>query len=168
MNLEIENLEQFYAQSSTFNENLEKQTFVYLYTAKLNKHFLEGTFTEGLELIKPIETKLGQYHQYIDIHRVLVFYYKIASLYFGSGDNEQAIEYLNKIINLKVGHLRSDIQCFARLLHLIAHYELDNLQLVEHLIKSVYRFLSKMESLDAVLTQIFEFLKNLFHLIRMM
>ena len=160
MNLEIENLEQFYAQSSTFNENLEKQTFVYLYTAKLNKHFLEGTFTEGLELIKPIETKLGQYHQYIDIHRVLVFYYKIASLYFGSGDNEQAIEYLNKIINLKVGHLRSDIQCFARLLHLIAHYELDNLQLVEHLIKSVYRFLSKMESLDAVLTQIFEFLKK--------
>ncbi|MBP7304659.1 MAG: hypothetical protein KA987_01010, partial [Saprospiraceae bacterium] len=72
----------------------------------------------------------------------------------------QAIEYLNKIINLKVGHLRSDIQCFARLLHLIAHYELDNLQLVEHLIKSVYRFLSKMESLDAVLTQIFEFLKK--------
>jgi tetratricopeptide (TPR) repeat protein len=160
MSLEIDNLEQFYAQSSTFNENLEKQTFVYLYTAKLNKHFLEGTFTEGLELIKPIETKLGQYHQYIDIHRVLVFYYKIASLYFGSGDNEQAIEYLNKIINLKVGHLRSDIQCFARLLHLIAHYELDNLQLVEHLIKSVYRFLSKMESLDAVLTQIFEFLKK--------
>jgi UTP:GlnB (protein PII) uridylyltransferase len=43
---------------------------------------------------------------------------------------------------------------------LIAHYELDNLQLVEHLIKSVYRFLSKMESLDAVLTQIFEFLKK--------
>lgn len=160
MSAEIEKLENFYAQTSTYNENLEKQTFVYLYTAKLNQHFLEGTFTEGIELVKTIETKLDQYRQYIDTHRVLVFYYKIASLYFGSGDNDMAIEYLNKIINLKVGHLRSDIQCFARLLHLIAHYELENMQLVEHLIKSVYRFLSKMESLDAVLAEIFLFLKK--------
>ena len=89
-----------------------------------------------------------------------MFYYKIASLYFGSGDNEQAIVYLNKIINLKVGQLRTDIQCFARLLHLIAHYESGNMDLVDYLIKSVYRFLSKMENLDAVLTEIFSFLRR--------
>ncbi|MEP6713576.1 MAG: hypothetical protein ABJA37_14215 [Ferruginibacter sp.] len=160
MSEELEQLEKFYAIAGAFNENLEIQTFVYLYTAKINKHFLEGTFTEGLELVKPIQEKLQEYHQYIDTHRVLVFYYKIASLYFGSGDNEQAIVYLNKIINLKVGQLRTDIQCFARLLHLIAHYELGNMELVEYLIKSVYRFLSKMENLDAVLTEIFTFLRR--------
>ena len=157
---EINKLEEFYKTTSSFNENLEIQTFVYLYTAKLNQHFLEGTFNGGLNLIVPINEKLYLYQQYIDTHRILVFDYKIACLYFGSGDNEKAIEYLNNIINLKVGHLRSDIQCFARLLHLIAHYELENLQLVEHLIKSVYRFLSKMESLDAVLAEIFDFLKK--------
>ena len=160
MSEELHELEKFYAISGAFNENLEIQTFVYLYTAKINKHFLEGTFTDGLQLVKPIEQKLHQYQQYIDTHRVLVFYYKIASLYFGSGDNEQTIVYLNKIINLKVGQLRTDIQCFARLLHLIAHYELGNLDLVEYLIKSVYRFLSKMENLDAVLTEIFIFLRR--------
>jgi tetratricopeptide (TPR) repeat protein len=160
MNFELKQLEKFYTLSAGFSENLEIQTFVYLYTARINKHFLEGTFTEGLELVKPIEEKLKQYQQYIDMHRVLVFYYKIASLYFGSGDNERAIDYLNKIINLKVGQLRTDIQCFARLLHLIAHYELGNMDLVEYLIKSVYRFLSKMENLDAVLTEIFAFLRR--------
>jgi hypothetical protein len=159
MGAELARLEDFYNGSLAFSENLEIQTFVYLYTAKINKHFLEGTFKEGLVLIQPIEEKLKQYRLYIDTHRVMVFYYKMASLYFGSGDNDMAIVYLNKIINLKVGQLRADIQCFARILHLIAHYELDNMSLIEYLIKSVYRFLSKMENLDAVLTAVFSFLK---------
>jgi len=153
-------LEDFYHNYSQMNENLEIQTFVYLYTSRINIHFIEGTFSEGLTLIPVIESKLEEFHRYIDTHRILVFYYKIACLYFGSGDNEQAIGYLNKVINLKVGQLRTDIQCFARLLHLIAHYELQNIRLVEYLIKSVYRFLSKMENLDAVLAEIFEFLKR--------
>ena len=65
---------------------------------------------------------------------MLVFYYKIASLYFGAGDYDTAIDYLNKIINWKVD-LRNDLQCYARLLHLIAHYEMGNFQLLEYLDK---------------------------------
>ena len=157
---ELNKLETFYSEARQVNENLEIQAFIYLYTAKINKHFLEGTFTQGLVLVPEIEQKLKLYQQYIDTHRVLVFYYKIASLYFGSGDNEKAVFYLSKIINLKVGQLRTDIQCFARLLHLIVHYELGNIELLEYLIKSVYRFLSKMNDLDAVLQEIFKFLQK--------
>lgn len=157
---ELKQLEAFYEHAKEFNENLEIQTFVYLYTARINQHFLNGTFSKGISLVPEIEQKLKQYQQYIDMHRILVFYYKIASLYFGSGDNEKAIIYLSKIINLKVGQLRSDIQCFARLLHLIAHYELGNTDILEYLIKSVYRFLSKMNDLDAVLQEIFKFLQK--------
>ena len=61
---------------------------------------------------------------------------------------------------MKVGHLRTDLQCFARLLHLIAHYELGNTEILEHLIKSVYRFLSKMDSLDEVQLEILRFLRK--------
>ncbi len=157
---ELKVFEKFYESAGDFNQNLEIQSFVYLYTAKINLHFLEGTFTEGLKLVPKIDEKLKEYAQYIDTHRVLVFYYKIASMYFGSGNNDEAIVYLNKIIHLKVGQLRTDIQCFARLLHLIAHYELGNMDLVEYLIKSVYRFLAKMENLDAVLTEVFSFLQK--------
>ncbi|MBK8608241.1 MAG: hypothetical protein IPN82_16020 [Chitinophagaceae bacterium] len=42
---------------------------------------------------------LKEYGLYLDTHRVLVFYYKLPVLYFGSGDNEKAIDYLNRIIN---------------------------------------------------------------------
>ncbi len=89
---------------------------------------------------------------------ILVFYYKIACLYFGSGDNEKSIEYLNRIINWKVD-LRTDFNVMPVLLHLIAHYELGNYDILEYLIKSVYRFMSKMENLSVVEKEIFSFLQ---------
>jgi hypothetical protein len=142
-------------------ENNRVQSFVYLNIALINKHFLQGTFEEGLGLVEEISAKLKEYSLYLDRHRILVFHYKIASLYFGSGDPEKAIDHLNKIINWKVD-LRTDLQCYARLLHLIAHYELGNYQLVEYLARSVYRFMAKMEHLSLVEKYILGFLRGSF------
>ena len=145
------------------SDNNNVQTFVYLYIAKLNQHFIKGSFREGLEMVPYIEEKMQEYGMYLDMHRVLVFYYKIASLYFGSGQFEKAIDYLNRIINWKVD-LRNDLQCYARLLHLISHYEIGNYDILEHLIKSVYRFMARLENLSRVEEAIFRFLRNSFHL----
>lgn len=145
------------------NFNNRIQVFVYLYIAKINRHFLEGTFTEGLQIVPEITQQLTEFNIYLDNHRVLVFYYKIASLYFGAGDYDTAITYLNKIINWKVD-LRNDLQCYARLLHLIAHYEIGNFQLLEYLIKSVYRFMAKMQNLSLVEEEMFKFLRKSFYL----
>ncbi len=145
------------------NDNNRIQAFVYLQQGRINQHFLRGTFTEGLELIPYLEEKLDEYHLQLDRHRILIFYYKIACLYFGSGDNERAIDYLQKIINWKVD-LRTDLQCYARLLHLIAHYEMGNTDILEYLMKSVYRFMAKMGSLSVVEEEMFRFLKKSFGL----
>lgn len=139
------------------------QCFVYITIATFNKHFLEGSFSEGLQLIPEIEIKIKEYEIYLDRHRILVFYYKIACLYFGAADFENAIDYLNKIINWKVD-LRTDLQCYSRLLHLIAHYELGNEQILDSLIKSVYRFMAKMENLSVVEEEIFKFIRRSFAL----
>jgi hypothetical protein len=143
------------------NENTRVLAFQYLYTARLNLCFLEGNFTSGLRMVPHLETLLKEYSLYLDKHRILVFYYKIACLYFGSGDNARAIDLLNLIINQK-GNLRTDLQCYARLLHLIAHYELGNFEILEHLIKSVYRFMANMQSLSKVEENIFTFLRRSF------
>ncbi|MGE5520445.1 MAG: hypothetical protein ACM3VS_11005 [Candidatus Dadabacteria bacterium] len=144
------------------NHNNKIQTFVYLTTAKINHHFLLGSFKEGLKMVPEIEEKLQEYSIYLDRHRVLVFYYKIASLYFGCGDYDKTIDYLQKIINWKVD-LRNDLQCYARLLHLLAHYELGNFDLMEYLTKSVYRFMAKMENLTVIEEEMFRFLRQNFH-----
>jgi hypothetical protein len=144
-------------------QNNNIQTFVYLTTAKINQHFMLGTFKEGLKLVPFIEQMLDEYELYLDRHRILVFYYKIATLYFGSGDYDTSIDYLQKIINWKVD-LRNDLQCYSRLLHLLAHYELGNYELMEPLTKSVYRFMAKMENLTVVEEEMFRFLRQNFHL----
>ena len=145
------------------NVNNRIQCFVYRTISIFNKHFLEGSFTEGLQLIPGIENKIKEYEIYMDRHRILVFDYKIACLYFGSGDYERAIDYLNKIINWRVD-LRTDLQCYSRLLHLIAHYELGNEEILDSLIKSVYRFMAKMQNLSVVEEEIFKFIRKSFHL----
>jgi hypothetical protein len=163
----FDTLDQFeaVAQSEAVQKNYNTSivTFTYLYTAKLNYHFISGEFTKGLYLVDQIEQQLKEYELFLDRHRVFIFYYKIASLYFGSGNHSKSIDYLNKIINWKVD-LRSDLQCYSRLLHLIAHYELGNYDLIEHLLKSVYRFMAKMDNLSIVETKMFEFLRNAFKL----
>ncbi|BAV08513.1 hypothetical protein SAMN05421788_11499 [Filimonas lacunae] len=163
-NKALNNFEAFGAsEEAESNTNVRIQTFVYLNISRINKHFLEGTFSEGLALVDSLEEKLEEYRLQLDRHRILVFYYKIACLYFGSGENEKAIDYLNRIINLRMD-LRTDLQCYARLLHLIAHYELGNWDLLEYLIKSVYRFMAKMKNLSVVEEDVFRFLRKSFSL----
>ena len=58
--------------------------------------------------------------------------------------------------------LRYDIQCYARLLHLLAHYELGNFDIMDSLIKSVYRYMTKMETITVIEEEIFKFLRSSF------
>jgi hypothetical protein len=141
------------------HENFRIQVFVSIQQAKINRHFMRGTFSEGLSLVPHIEEKLEEYSLFLDKHRILVFNYKIASLYFGSGDYNTTIDYVQRIINEPID-LRSDLQCYARLLHLLSHYELGNFGLMEPLTKSVFRFMAKMENLTVIEEEIFRFLRN--------
>lgn len=160
-NQTLEKLESFAKKNKArFNTNSEVISFQYIYTAKINKHFMEGSFSEGLNIVPAFEKSLKQYSQHLDSHRILIFYYKIACMYFSSGDNSKAIDYLNDIINYKAGNLREDIQSYARILSLIAHYEMGHYNLLEYLVKSVYRFLTKMEELNIVQAEILRFLKR--------
>lgn len=162
--IDIEKFESFYhSKEATANVNNQVQSFVYLYLAKLNHHFLEGSFSAGLLLIPEIEAKLADFELQLDKHRTLVFYYKFACLYFGTGDFDNAVMYLNKIIHWKAD-LRSDLQCYARLLHLIAHYELGNDAILESQVRSVYRFMSKLKNLTTVENEIFSFIRSSFKL----
>ena len=141
------------------HDNFRIQAFIYISTARINQHFMMGTFNEGLKLIPDIEKELEEYYLFLDSHRILVLNYKFAMLYFGSSDYDRSIDYLQKIINDKT-NLRYDLQCYARVVHLMAHYELGNDMLMESLSKSVYRFMAKMKNLTVVEETMFKFLRQ--------
>lgn len=146
------------------HDNFRTHTSIYINSAKINWHLMTGSFKEGLALVPIVENKLKEYALFVDNHRIVVFNYKFASLYFGAGEYAKAIDYLHKIINDNPTGLRNDLQCYARLVHLLCHYELGNDEILEPLIKSVYRFMAKMKNLTVVEEAIFSFLRHSFKL----
>jgi hypothetical protein len=147
--------------SGKFDLNSHIVAFLYLNISRINRYFMDGNFEQGILLIPDIEKNLKKYRYYLDAHRNMVFYYKFAWLYFGTGQYTKALDYLDKIIYLKVGHLREDIQYYARLLSLITHYELGNTTLVEYMIPAVKRFSKKMNVLNPVQKEIILFFSQI-------
>ena len=143
------------------NDNVESLTFLYVYSNKFNLHFMEGTFHEGLPLIDEVLAGIKKHKSRIDEHHIMVFYYKIASLYFGIGENKKCIEYLDKIISNKTLSMREDLLCFSRVLNLVAHYEAGLDYNLDTLIRSTYKFLIRMEDLYEVQKEMIKFLRNL-------
>jgi tetratricopeptide (TPR) repeat protein len=129
------------------------------YLHGINRYFLTAEFDEGVIYVKQIEVYLKENTFDWDLNRILLFNYKIASIYFCQGDLNSAIDHLNIITNEVYPNFREDIQCFARILNLIAHFDLGNEALVSHQVKSTYRFLLKMEHLHRALKEIFDFIK---------
>jgi hypothetical protein len=143
------------------NDNISAMTFLSIYNSKLNLYFLEGNFQGGLYLVDQVLEKLNEHENRIDEHHVMVFYYKIACMYFGSGDNIKCIEYLKKIIDNKNLSMREDLMCFARVLSLVAHFEAGMDYHLEIQLKSTYKFLIKMNDLHEVQREMIKFLRNL-------
>ncbi len=162
----LEQFEQFAKSDRVLqNDNFLVQTFIYISHAKLNRHLMQGTFKEGLALVPELFSKMEEYAPFLDEHRIMVFNYKTALLYFGSGDFSTCIDHLQHIMNDNI-HLRYDLQCYARLLHLLSHYELKNYELVEPLTRSVYRFMARMKNFTVVEEEMFRFLRNSFKIPR--
>jgi hypothetical protein len=147
------------------HDNFRIQAYIYIENSKLNRHIVSGTFDEGIATLPLLLNKLKEDELFIDEHRLIIFNYKIASLYFGKGDYSTCIDYLQKIINDQA-EVSTDLQSYARLLHLMAHYELGNYDLMEYLTKSVYRYMSKKEHLSITEEEMFKFLRKSVHMSR--
>ncbi len=143
------------------NENIRLRLQKYTFVHEFNRLFMKGDFERGVSLMNRINTGLEQFITQIDPHSKMILFYKTACLYFGNGDYQIAIKWLNEIINSQEGDLREDIHGFARILNLICHYELGNMELIEYYVRSTYRFLLKKEDLHQFQKYILNFLVRL-------
>ena len=149
------------SQDIKLTENIRLLLFKYSATHRINRYFMLGEFTEGAKVIPEIATSLEKFEDLLDTHYIIIFYYKFACMHFGNEDYHKVVFWLNKIINMKDVDLRSDIHSFARILNLISHYELGNIDLVDYYIRSTYRFLIKKNDLHLFQKIIMKFLRKL-------
>lgn len=159
----VERLEREWPRIRPMTDHLIIVANLCLLQAKINIHFLEGSFSEGVRLVPQVEEFLGEYGRNIDEHYRMLFAYKIACLYFGNGEYRKCMNYLHSIISIPNPKFRRDLQVFARILHLIASYEAGDDYSLEYQIKSVYAFVVKINDMHAVQHEIITFLKRIPH-----
>ncbi|MCP4440804.1 MAG: hypothetical protein GY810_17930 [Aureispira sp.] len=71
--------------------------------------------------------------------------YHIAYAYFGTTRFDDALDWINTIIQKEGFEVREDLTAYAWLLNLIIHYELDNLKHLEYKLKATHKFISKLK-----------------------
>ncbi len=142
-------------------ENINLNLFKTIYFHEINRHFMSGEFKSGTRIVAALESEINKFISRLDKHSVLLFYYKISCLYFGSSNFKAALKWLNKILNEREIRLREDLYSFSRILSLICHFELEHNDLVESNIKSTYRYFMKKGDLTIYQTHILDFLKRI-------
>lgn len=141
------------------NENLN--LFKAIYIHEINRHFMRGEFRSGVRIVARLENELNRFIPLLDHHSLLLFYYKIACLYFGADQFRRSLFWLNKIIQARDIEVREDLHTFARILALICHFEQGNDRLAEAHIVSLYRFMLKKGHVSAYHRLIIGFLRKL-------
>lgn len=104
-----------------------------------------GEFQKSVELIPTIEKKQAEYGEKVSKEMEVLFTYNKAYSYFGIGEYKMALSYLNEVLNDNEQNLRQDIYSFARLFNLVIHFELENYDFLEYVVKSTNRYLSKQD-----------------------
>jgi hypothetical protein len=117
--------------------------FTTTYLAELITYIRMGAFSEAMALMDDIMAGMSTHGEKISKEQEVLFAYYIASAYFGAGEFNKALFWINKVMNDNEQQLRQDIYSSSRLLNLVIHYELGNYDLLEYIIKSTFRYLNK-------------------------
>lgn len=156
-------LEEFEKESrtiGTLNDNAAMISQGILFTGQLNKCLMAGTYKDGLWIAKNIDSYLKRYGDRLTLHEKMPLYFKVASLYFGDGNYTKCIEYLSYIISVKDHSIRRDLQCYARMLNLMALYDAGLDFNIDYQIRSVYTFIVKMKDMTEMKAELLSFFKS--------
>jgi len=134
-----------------FNPNSQILSFLYVHTGRLNNIILLGDFKSAEKIINSSLNRIRRYRYKLDNHKIMVFYYKFAWIYLSLKNVSKAIYYLNEIINNEQNKLREDLQNYSRILHLICHYELENFDLFEYLLKTYSNYFNRKKGVNIFL-----------------
>ncbi len=137
---------------------LKAKIFSRSYNMELAYYLNMADFTEGTKLVDTITSGLQDFETKINKKDVLLFYFKILSLYYYAGDLSKALAWLNKILNFPEKDVFPDIHSTAQIINLLLHFDLQNMDLLGYIVKSASRFLSKRNRLYKLEAAILDFL----------
>ncbi len=120
-----------------------------------------GEHTRALELVPDVLAGLEREGGRLHKEQELEFWWALSCVHFGAGEMNKALFWLNKLLNDTEPTLRQDLFTYARLFNLVVHYELGNYDLLEYIVRSTHRFLSKRHRANATETVLIDNVKRL-------
>jgi hypothetical protein len=112
-------------------------------------------------MARSVDGYLRRYAKYLSLYDRMMLDYKIALLYFGDGNYAKCMEHLSGIIAVKDPQVRRDLQCYARMLNLVASYEAGIDHNLDYQIRSVFTFIVKMKDMTDMKRELFAFFRKL-------
>lgn len=101
----------------------------------------KGEYKKAIELVPQIEEAYRLYAGHINSLRKAHIDFQVGVIYLGLGEYNKALGWINSILNENKIDQKQDIFCFAQLINLILHFELDNSRFLPYAINSTKRYL---------------------------
>lgn len=128
---------------------------------ELSTYIKRGEFDKAVQQIPIIENGLIAYGKKITPLRRAYLNFKIAGIYMSVNDFNQALRWVNAILNDQELDQSEDIIAFTHILDLLIHMELKHHQLLPYSIKSTQRFLKSRNKLHNFEKVILSFISKL-------
>jgi hypothetical protein len=125
--------------------DLQITIFSQSYITEMVLYSYIGQHDKATQVIPFVIKGLDKYESKINNEDLVRIYHTISMVYFGVGEYNKALHWLNKIINTNYEDLRQDIIRISKLINLIVHFELGNDDLLSYIYKSSVRFFSQQE-----------------------
>lgn len=114
-----------------------------LFNIELEMYRDSRQLDKAIGLMTEVQLFIDKRRKSIPADYLLLLCYQFANIFFLKKAYSQSLRWLNEIINVNFGDTRNDIQCYARILNLIVHFELRNIIVLRYALDSCRRFLKK-------------------------
>jgi hypothetical protein len=120
-----------------------------------------GEVEEGLKAVAEFEAELPQFEGKLHKDSELQIYFFIVNFLVFVGKPDEALQWVNRILNEPKTDVGTDIQSMARILNLVIHFSLGNFSYLEYGIKAAARFLANRDHLFQVERIMIKYFKQL-------
>ena len=136
---------------------IQAKLFSITYNLELIYYLNFGLFDQAKALVPDLEAGLEKYGDQIDPSQLLTYYYNIALLFFFLEDYRSSLRYINRILTERPTQQQHAFERFARILHMVLHFELKN----EDLLIGLIRSFSRQQKANALEKKVIALLRNL-------
>lgn len=117
------------------SEEVKPRIFVRSYILEVDMYINSGSFEKVEKIVNDIDNGMKRYVGRMDKASERILRYNVAYLFFGYGNYKRTIEWISMILNDADKETKQDIISFARLLQIISHYEMENIDILPYLFK---------------------------------